>query len=287
MKTLLTTLALLLTAITTSSAMTVLEAMNGGHVTLTATSSSGYSETKVVITNKRTYALDIDFSTVCFVQNNSSQRIGLAFEKTTAAYYLRITGSRTFTLYFSSRCLDQGRSSPSFGVAYSTVRGISGFPTIINALRMGYSQSQVWQVTDNSSITSAWRAADPRNTVVVPVTSRLDIAGTVSWRVVSGSTINYRADQVANLGNGRSGSLRLRVWAARSPYYGGTLSGYVLGTLSLSPLSAGYSYFNINSNVSYSRPPAGSYYTVMTVEESTSTGWFIRDYVNFSGTTRF
>ncbi|MCA1964061.1 MAG: hypothetical protein LDL31_08980 [Prosthecobacter sp.] len=288
MKTLLTLLSLLFISIAPSQAMTLLEAMQASHVTVTATASSSYSETRVVITNRRTYALDIDFSTVCLVQANSSQRVGLAYEKSTFSYYLRLAGSRTFTLFFSSRCLDQSRSSPSTGVAYSTFRSLDGFPTIIHALRNYYSQSQVWQITDNSSITAAWRAADPRNVVVRPVpTSRLDLSSPASWRVVSPSSINFQADQVANLGNARSGSLRLRVWAARSPYYGGTLSGYILGTLSLSPLNAGYAYNNINRNVTYSRPPAGSFYTVMTIEEYTTSGWFIRDYLNFPGTTRF
>ncbi len=286
MKQILVSLVLLLTSLGSANAIGVYEAMQAGHITLSGSSTSGYSESKIVVTNKRTYSVDIDFSTACFVQSNQSQRIGLSYEKSTYSYYLRLSGSRTYTLYFSSRCLDSGRSSPSTGTSFSSIFSISSqFSAIITALRNQYSQSAVWNVTNSASIADAWKRCDARYSPPV-VTTGIDLSGSSSWQV-SGSTVNFKATKIQNIGNGTSGSLRLRVWATRSSYAGGSISGYVLGTLSLNPLSAGYSYNNINSNVSYSRPAAGTYYSTMTIEEYTNSGWVIRDYVSYSGTVRF
>lgn len=114
----------------------------------------------------------------------------------------------------------------------------------------------------------------------------IDLSGTSSWSRV-GTSIDIKVAKVANRASGTSGSLRLRIWATKSRYAGGSLSGYVLGTRSLSPLQAGNYYSNISGNVAYTRPPVGTYYTLLAVEEYTSSGWRIRDYINFSGTTTF
>lgn len=120
-------------------------------------------------------------------------------------------------------------------------------------------------------------------------TTPLEIQGSVSWSA-SGTSINIRANNIVHSfdsGYSLSGSLRLRVWAVRSPYSGGSLRGYLMGTRQLRPLSQGTQYTSIFGNVTFTRPPRGSYYNLMTLEEYTSSGWFIVDYVNFSGTTRF
>ncbi len=288
MKHILASLVLLLASLGSANAIGVLEAMQAGDISLSGSSSSGYSESKIVVTNKRSYSVDIDFSTACFVQANQSQRIGLSYEKTTFNYYLRLSGGRTYTLYFSSRCLDSSRSSPSGGVAFTKVYSISSqFSAIITALRYQYSQSDVWNVTNSSSIADAWKRADARYTAPPVTTARIDLSGSISWQVLSSTSVNFKAGRIDNLGGSTSGSLRLRVWATRSSYAGGSISGYIVGTLNLNALSGGYYYSNINSNVSYSRPAAGTYYTTMTIEEYTSSGWLIRDYINCSGTVRF
>jgi len=289
MKHILASLVLLLANLNSANAIGVLEAMQAGHITLSGSASSGASEAKIIVTNKRTYAVDVDFSTACFVQNNQSQRIGLSFEKSTNNFNLRLAGSRTYTLYFSSRCLDKARSTPTTGVAYTQVYPISSqFSAIITALRNQFTQEAVWNVTNSSAIADAWKRADARFApppVVNP--ARIDLSGTVSWQPLSRTSVNFKAGRLANLGSSTSGSLRIRVWATRSSYAGGSMNGYVLGTLPQNALRGGFFYGNINNNVRYSSPPAGTYYTTMTVEENTSSGWFIRDYINFNQTRRF
>lgn len=115
----------------------------------------------------------------------------------------------------------------------------------------------------------------------------IELSGTCSWSI-SGTSIDLSAGKVANKSSsGTSGTVRLRVWATSSPYSGGTISGYVLGTRTLGTLSAGYSYNNVSGYVTYSAPPDGTYYTTMTAEEYTGSGYVIRDYLTFTGTSVF
>ncbi|RYD33020.1 MAG: hypothetical protein EOP87_11785 [Verrucomicrobiaceae bacterium] len=111
-------------------------------------------------------------------------------------------------------------------------------------------------------------------------TVTLDMSGTASW-TAKGSTVDIRIAKISNLGTAKSGSLRLRLWAVKSKYTGGSISGYVLGQRSLDTLSGGYSYKNIKGKVTYKKPPSGKYYSVLTLEEYTKAGWKIRDYVSF------
>lgn len=115
----------------------------------------------------------------------------------------------------------------------------------------------------------------------------LSIEGTGSWSI-SGSVITIGATKVANTsGGGSSGTLRLQVWATSSPYSGGSISGYTLGTYSLGVLDAGYSYNDISGGVSYTAPPPGTYYTTLTLEEYDDGGYSIVDYLTFSDTSTF
>ncbi len=113
----------------------------------------------------------------------------------------------------------------------------------------------------------------------------LEIEGNGSWRI-SGTSIDISADKISNnRTGGTSGSLRLQIWATLSPYSGGLLTGYSIGTRTLTTLQGGSYYSNVSGYVSYQAPPVGTYYTVMTLEEYGSGGYNIVDYLTFSGTS--
>ncbi len=115
----------------------------------------------------------------------------------------------------------------------------------------------------------------------------LNLEGTVSWSS-RGSLVTLRAGEISNdRVSGRSGSLRLRLWATSTPYEGGTIRGYIMGTKSFRALDAGYYYYDIAKTVTFTRPPRGYYYTTMTLQEYSGGRWYIVDYVTFSGRTRF
>lgn len=113
----------------------------------------------------------------------------------------------------------------------------------------------------------------------------LSLSGDISWNR-SGNSVNIAASRVSNDLDYRTGSLRLQLWATATPYPGGSISGYILGTRPLDPLPAGYYYSDISGNVSFHAPPAGLYYTTVTLEEYDN-GWVIVDYVTFQGQSNF
>ncbi|HWN95779.1 MAG TPA: hypothetical protein VNT99_12150 [Methylomirabilota bacterium] len=109
----------------------------------------------------------------------------------------------------------------------------------------------------------------------------------MSWRRV-GTRIDISADRVINDSfGGISGTLRLQIWATTSPYFGGSISGYILGTRSLGQLEGGYQFTGVSGSVPFRAPPAGNYYTTMTLEEYTVNGYVIVDYTTFDGTSSF
>lgn len=112
-------------------------------------------------------------------------------------------------------------------------------------------------------------------------TSSIDMRAPASWAAKKGK-VNIKVSKILNIGSAKSGSLRLRLWAVKSKFAGGSLSGYILGTRSLGQLPAGYQHQNISGKVPYKKPPSGKYYSVLTLEEFTTAGWKIRDYISFA-----
>jgi hypothetical protein len=115
----------------------------------------------------------------------------------------------------------------------------------------------------------------------------ISIEGNVSY-ATSGSTLNLKADRVANnRSGGVSGTLRLYLWATPSrPVFGSTLSGYVLGYYQFSTtLQAGFYFGNVDRTVTYTQPPNGTYFVTMALEEFAASGNYeYHDLVIFSST---
>ena len=115
----------------------------------------------------------------------------------------------------------------------------------------------------------------------------IDLTGSVGWSI-SRTKIDITATTVSNnRTGGTSGTLRLEIWATSSPYSGGTINGYVMGTRALGTLEAGFSFNDISGFVSFTSPPAGIYYTTIALEEYTDAGYVIVDYVTFDSTATF
>jgi hypothetical protein len=110
----------------------------------------------------------------------------------------------------------------------------------------------------------------------------IDLAGNVSW-FKSGSRIRIRAAQVINTTEFTTGQLRLQVWATTEPYDGtNDIVGYVVGTALLPRLKPGAQLTDISKSVAFRRPPAGYYYTTLTLEEKQGRDWFIIDSQDFT-----
>jgi hypothetical protein len=113
----------------------------------------------------------------------------------------------------------------------------------------------------------------------------IDMSGTVSYSLVSSSTVKLKVARIQNyrgLGSA-SGTLVLQGWASKSKYSGGTIVGYKLAQVTLGRLNGGYYWANINENVSFTLPPLsqkGLFYMTMILAEYTGSGYATLDYVS-------
>lgn len=115
------------------------------------------------------------------------------------------------------------------------------------------------------------------------------LSGSASWKV-TGRNVDISVEKIENNrpSGSVSGTLRLTLWATSSPYEGGGITGYVLGRLQLAgQLSGGFYRENIQGLVPYTRPRAGSYFTTLTLEEFSGSGWEIVSHVSFVGQKKF
>ena len=112
----------------------------------------------------------------------------------------------------------------------------------------------------------------------------IDLVGNSGWEKVGGR-IRIHADEIGNFRSaGTSGLLRLQIWATTNVYDGtNDIVGYVLGTYNLGPLDAGSVIKKRSRTVRYNRPTPGLYFTTITLEEKTTSGYVIVDSANFDG----
>lgn len=116
----------------------------------------------------------------------------------------------------------------------------------------------------------------------------ISFAGDVSWSAGDGR-VQFFADQIRNERvSGRSGVLRVRLFATDAPYAGGTnvLAGFPMALRRVGRVSAMSNIQFYPRTSPFRAPPPGDYSVVMTLEEY-DRGWNIVDYVNFDGTSLF
>jgi hypothetical protein len=112
------------------------------------------------------------------------------------------------------------------------------------------------------------------------------LLGTVSYQV-NGTNVHMHVDDVANYASGgTSGTLKLQLWATYTPYNGGNIQGYVFGEYILGTLPGGYHFYNVDVNVPFTSPPAGTYWITMTLDEYQNP-YVIVNWRTFSNTQTF
>lgn len=111
----------------------------------------------------------------------------------------------------------------------------------------------------------------------------LDLVGNVSWDKFD-QRILIQSERIQNNdASGTSGFLRLQIRATTEAYDGNDINGWVIGTVNLGRLDAGFSFVNISRVTRYFKPPPGIYFTTITLEEEDVNGdFFIMDYENFA-----
>lgn len=119
-------------------------------------------------------------------------------------------------------------------------------------------------------------------------TGDVGFAGDVSWLAGNGRVKIYTEQMLNQRGSGRSGYLRIRLWATATPYAGeALLQGYPMATRGVGRLAGGGSFSFFSRSAIFRPPPTGEYYVTMTLEELVPGGWNIVDYVTFPDTSIF
>ncbi len=117
--------------------------------------------------------------------------------------------------------------------------------------------------------------------------SDVQFVGNVDYSFFGNNAVILTADQVENFDSfGYSGTLQLELWAFPSPYDGSFQFGYKLAQYSLGSLTAGYSFYNLNSgHIAFFPPPDGVWYFVLVLTEftggPTNGGYDFRDWFSF------
>ena len=114
--------------------------------------------------------------------------------------------------------------------------------------------------------------------------SAQSLDGNFGYRI-NGDQITIYGDKIINKNNGgKSGTLKLAIYATRNPYNGGSISGYKLHEYRLDPLKGGYSYNDISNTGWRESIPGGRYAMTIVLLEYDNGGYGIVDYVSMSGT---
>ena len=112
--------------------------------------------------------------------------------------------------------------------------------------------------------------------------SRIFISS-ASWKT-KGRNGTFNVGKIANQSSWDTGSLKLVLWFSSAPYNGGTLNGTQIGEciFSQEPLRAGYEFNNLEVSFPVQNdPPAGSYASVVTVNEFHESGsWYIVGWID-------
>ena len=96
----------------------------------------------------------------------------------------------------------------------------------------------------------------------------VEMDGPYRWQTSKeGGTVEIEVAKIKHHRPGKTGSLKLSVWATKEPYNGGTLNGYQLGVVEKKALEPGYSYTDVKNVAKYTAPPDGSYYVTIVLSE--------------------
>lgn len=98
--------------------------------------------------------------------------------------------------------------------------------------------------------------------------------------------IRVYGDKITNAKmTGRTGTLKVELYATKRPYSGGTIRGYCLFSEQFAPLHAGYHYKKINTFKRFTAPTGSYYITILLLEYNK--GYKIVDWISISSVARF
>lgn len=110
-----------------------------------------------------------------------------------------------------------------------------------------------------------------------------------SWGYkIDGNEITVYGDKIQNQNNGgRTGTLKIAVFATNYPYSGGYINGYNLFERTLEPLEGGFYYYDVSKSGWCTYPPSGRYSITILLMEYISYDYKIVDYITMDRYTSF
>jgi hypothetical protein len=127
-------------------------------------------------------------------------------------------------------------------------------------------------------------------TAAAELYGNLDIVGRSSAKV-TGRTGYFKIARLQNNAapSSLSGTIEVAMWATRSRYRGGTISGTRVLKCRYEGLEGGYQYKNLTCRGRITAPRRGSYYVTLTAAEydGDDRQFYTQDYVTFSNRIRF
>lgn len=127
-------------------------------------------------------------------------------------------------------------------------------------------------------------------TAAAELYGNLDIVGRSSAKV-TGRTGYFKLARLQNNASSTSfsGTIEVAMWATRTRYRGGTISGTRILKCRYEGLTGGYEYKNLTCRGRITSPRRGSYYVTLTAAEYDADDgvFYTQDYVTFSNKIRF
>jgi len=116
----------------------------------------------------------------------------------------------------------------------------------------------------------------------------ITFVGDIMW-LAGQERVEFLIERVQNeRESGKSGKLRVKLWATSTPYNGGLLQGYPMAKKKLGRLPGGTYFSDFYGKNSFNAPPPDAeYYVTMTLEEYVQGKWEIVDFITFPGTSLF
>ncbi len=127
-------------------------------------------------------------------------------------------------------------------------------------------------------------------TAAAELYGNLDIVGRTSANV-AGRTGYFKIARLQNNASpsSLSGTIEVAMWATRSKYRGGTISGTRVLKCRYDGLEGGYEYKNLTCRGRITSPRKGSYYVTITAAEYDGDDgqFYTQDFITFSNKIRF
>lgn len=118
------------------------------------------------------------------------------------------------------------------------------------------------------------------NPAVLGPTKLVEMDGPYRWQTnAAAGTVAIDVGKIKHARPGKTGTLKLSVWATKTPYKGGAIQGYELGSVQKKALEKGYTYTDVKNTAKYTPPPAGTHYvSILLTEFGNNEEYTIMDY---------